>query len=852
MYGQTCRLALSALLHDLGKITQRARVYDRHERFDASKTLYCPYQDKGQYHSHIHAACTALSLDELEESLPDILKGDTSPFASRTAPGEDITDCLANAAAMHHRPGTFLQWCIAVADRIASGFEREEFDKYNQSRDREDYITAQLRTIFAIVGKEDVQKEDTKTKDDWFYPLRPLSPASIFPINIKKAERSREDAAKEYEQLWRGLLQDLKKIPPSHRRNWPLWLDHFDSLWLTYSHAVPSATAFNIRPDVSLYDHSKTTAALATALWRYHEETGQTTAEAVKEDWESKKFLLIQGDFFGIQDFIFNSETHTDSKIVKLLRGRSFFVSLLCECAALNVLDSLDLPPTSQIINAAGKFLIVAPNTTRTKNVLNTLQAEFDQWFLDHTLGLAGIGLATCSASPRDFTEKKFDSLKKSLFDALEKAKFQRFSLCAADAPAPLRQAEYPIGPCAYDSRLPAQEVEDGQKVSRLAQDQIRIGELLAKEKYSRLLIFNSSDKIWDSPGKLKTEIFGYTIVLTRNEDETGKFGRLAESGVLRRAFDISLPDPASGNVWDGYSRRNINAYVPLHKNDPTQDDRYDDLDKAEQGEIKTFEHLSRDDQNMDENGKISGISGLGVLKGDIDNLGRMFQENTNNFAKWASLSRQVNNFFALYLPWLCQKEPAFQNIYTVFAGGDDFYMIGPWYSLQRFAARMRDDFHRYVAENPYIHFSAGYGIYKAGTPLRLLTAGAEEQLEKAKKNKENREKDAFSIFDQTVPWQDWPRIRETTETVAELADTYNFSTAYLYDLIEFTHMAETINDHPENARWRSLFQYRTRRMVSNKEQSLNDLAQKIGDRIDETGGRYRIALFNHVYRNRK
>jgi CRISPR-associated protein Csm1 len=68
----------------------------------------------------------------------------------------------------------------------------------------------------------------------------------------------------------------------------------------------------------------------------------------------------VQGDFFGIQDFIFAEGGKTQKRAATLLRGRSFYVSLLSELAALKVLEALALPATSQVVNAAGKFLIVA------------------------------------------------------------------------------------------------------------------------------------------------------------------------------------------------------------------------------------------------------------------------------------------------------------------------------------------------------------------------------------------------------------------------------------------------------------------------------------------------------------
>ena len=135
MLDASCRVAFAALLHDLGKFAERAALPDiDRERLDAHLTQYCPFRE-GRYHSHRHAAWTALMLDSIEQNAPDLIRGDVSPFAQRSGDG-DITDSLVNAAAMHHKPDTFLQWIIATADRVASGFEREEFEQYNAGEDK--------------------------------------------------------------------------------------------------------------------------------------------------------------------------------------------------------------------------------------------------------------------------------------------------------------------------------------------------------------------------------------------------------------------------------------------------------------------------------------------------------------------------------------------------------------------------------------------------------------------------------------------------------------------------------------------------------------------------------------------
>ncbi len=56
----SCRVALAAYLHDLGKFAERARLEVSSEALDAHKTQYCPWRStapggKTGYHSHVHA-----------------------------------------------------------------------------------------------------------------------------------------------------------------------------------------------------------------------------------------------------------------------------------------------------------------------------------------------------------------------------------------------------------------------------------------------------------------------------------------------------------------------------------------------------------------------------------------------------------------------------------------------------------------------------------------------------------------------------------------------------------------------------------------------------------------------------
>lgn len=879
----SCRVALAGLLHDVGKFAERAGMAVDRDALETHLQLYARLQPAGWY-SHRHAAYTALAIDRLEPQLPPLVSQDMTPFAAWTDRAAD--DSLINAAACHHKPTTFLQWIIATADRVASGFERETFDRYNdgeeQTSTKLNHFTARQLTLFEQIRLDDTAPQaGTLAKR---YPLAPLAPLTLFPAPAKEVETSDKTKAQgEYHRLWEGFLQALSAIPASHRARLDLWLDHFETLWLTFTHAIPSATAFGVKPEVSLYDHSKAVAALAVALWRYHHERGDdpeavARAQQDRRDWDEEKLLLIQGDLFGIQDFIFATGGETNRRAAKLLRGRSFYVALLTECAAMRVLDALALPATSQIINAAGKFLIVAPNTAATLETLERVRHEIDAWFLEHSHGQSGIGLAWLAASCNDFLSdpaapnehRRFGTLMKRLFDQLDQAKAQRFGLCTARAQAAafagfLDRFDNRRGVCQIDGRSPA-VTEDGRgiQLGRLAKDQIDLGDWLTR--YQRLLV-SRAPIVRDT---LDLDLFGYRIGFTKDEDASGRFGPEVDRGNLLRLWDFSLPE-ADGRrpLWNGYARRAINAYIPRFLGDEAGnawfEDKYGRIDPDEPFEVgpeepKTFNHLACEDRRLDERGSWVGIRALTTLKGDVDNLGQIFQRGLEapTFAKMAALSRQMNAFFAIYLPWLCRTR--YPSVYTLFAGGDDFFLIGPWKTQMDLARELRAEFRRYVAENPGIHFSAGLSTTKPGLPVRHLGELGEQALEAAKTSRP--EKDSVTGFGQTLPWTTFDQLDQVREQLEGLAAEIDLSTGYLYGLLELIDKAERIHERPENAIWHSQFAYRTYRMLeqrlrgrdkeAERRRLMQRLAQVIAQQgIEQFGGAYRLALFTHLYQTR-
>ena len=102
---------------------------------------------------------------------------------------------------------------------------------------------------------------------------------------------------------------------------------------------VPSSTNTKEHADISLYDHMKITDAIAAVLMKYMEMSKITDYKEFcfthnKENRNKDVFLMISGDFSGIQKFIYRIRS---KGAMRMLRGRSFYLDIALE----NIVDEL-------------------------------------------------------------------------------------------------------------------------------------------------------------------------------------------------------------------------------------------------------------------------------------------------------------------------------------------------------------------------------------------------------------------------------------------------------------------------------------------------------------------------------
>ena len=260
-------------------------------------------------------------------------------------------DAFKNAIRHHHRNPDQLEHLVEkqviLADRL-SATERED-----EEREAEDFV------VSALVSP--LSRLECATKE-YRYPLTALNLEdrnTIIPV--ESVEVNRETYAK----LWNKFKKAFHKVTDGKSYT-PAFYQTIVALLHKYTSRIPSATPWEqgeekTIPDISLYDHLRTTAAIAACIGRELSETEvdeELKLLIAKKESDRNICALIKGDISGIQNFLYHILSDGASN---QLRGRSFYLQLLTEAIAHWVLRQLDLPITNLLLASGGHFFILAP-----------------------------------------------------------------------------------------------------------------------------------------------------------------------------------------------------------------------------------------------------------------------------------------------------------------------------------------------------------------------------------------------------------------------------------------------------------------------------------------------------------
>ncbi|MFH1429436.1 MAG: HD domain-containing protein, partial [Candidatus Margulisiibacteriota bacterium] len=275
-------VVLAALMHDIGKFRQRTGSKIEND-YDES---CCPIFNKRL--SHLHAGHTGKCLSEINAP------GEIIDMAARHHIGEEH---LAN-----EKDG-YLTTIIKKADWMASGLDREGINIYNNntddakdriSKEQQNYKTARLESIFSQININNVENAGNSRERSYrFCRLDTLTPENSCPVD--KAEGDYSGYYEKFKKEAKGVFNSIG----SPDDNFNQYYLSVQSLLEKYTWCIPSS-AYKVFPNISLFDHSRITAAFADALYAYHKSNKQMSYKDIMVgDIKASKYMLIQGDYSG-------------------------------------------------------------------------------------------------------------------------------------------------------------------------------------------------------------------------------------------------------------------------------------------------------------------------------------------------------------------------------------------------------------------------------------------------------------------------------------------------------------------------------------------------------------------------
>lgn len=699
--------ALAGLLHDVGKFWQRAATgrdqplasgYESFRRLDGE-----PYHAFGR-----HGAHATWSAAFVQQYVPEILHD------------------IGYAVLYHHNPQDVLSKVVALADRLASGERADETDKQPRN----------LLSIFCQIGQDDGQRPQAA-----YLPLHPLAleQGTLFP-----SSKYQDDSAA-YTALWEAFARDAEAL--RDLGDIPAYLESLFHLLYRYTWCVPSAY-YRSTPDISLYDHSRVTAAVAACLADQDEQTLDLLLSGRQKDDAIPLAYLLEGDISGVQKFIY---TITSKGAARGLRGRSFYLQLLTEAIAHYILREMGLPITNLIYAGGGHFYLLAPPGEIGQ--IPAIQRTLDRLMLTHHDGALYVALGCAELRAADFQADAFSAKWREVSQDVARAKRRRF----ADDPdifeprghggneereCQVCHAERPdVRP-----RNPERDEEEPVRKCDLCASLEELGRSLGHADYLILGVIPPQEDIPRGDWRDVLAALGADVALL---DERGKWS-------LEPAADV---DHATVLGFRSYPDINLSHDLSRRLQCPVASGiRFTANATPFRGrEVATFEEIQESSQ---------GLKRLGVLRMDVDNLGYLFSQgfrrtngkSLSTLARVASLSSMMALFFEGWVGRLCQRvndqaesgEPNPGLVYTIYSGGDDLFIVGSWHVLPDLAAAIQADLSRFAAGNPLVHASAGITLHRGKYPLYQAAEDAEAALDAAK---DLPDKNAFTFMGQTLPW---------------------------------------------------------------------------------------------------
>jgi CRISPR-associated protein Csm1 len=526
---------------------------------------------------------------------------------------------------------------------------------------------------------------------------------------------------------------------------------------------------------VSLFEHLKSTAAIALSLYDFYEDHNtelQLVNNRIAKLPDQDSLLMVCIDISGIQKFIYDI---SNRRAAVSLKGRSFYLEILLRTVLRQILNhnSINAYDSNVVYSSGGKAYLILPNLDRVKEGLREIQAKVSKELFNDTQAKLFISIGSTSFR----YETNFGEITggnhtgKMGFLNLVKSQDQS----SIDRYTTDEDATFTLSMLWRSVSDKAAEQKNRKFKKVLLDDFDRL--FLSGKDFEQ-----SSDKCIVTGQRIKGKVeYLYPEAVGADRGPVGEkvyqqiqLGKdLRSSNVIKYhdngRYDV-LGMSGTFSISDISDREVVSKSIYLNK--------WPDFTKGSHGKEHIFyggNHLSGSRSNAPKtfeelctyvNNDVHKVSKLGVLRMDVDNLGQIFIKGIAepSFAAYSTLSMLLDLFFSGIINKIQLSNPDYKDhIQILYSGGDDVFAVGRWDALLDFAVELRKKFELFT-QRADIGLSAGMAIVGAKYPIYKAaeeSGNAEKQAKNYKSDKYG-DKNAFCIFGEAISWnQEWDTVTE-------------------------------------------------------------------------------------------
>jgi CRISPR-associated protein Csm1 len=185
------------------------------------------------------------------------------------------------------------------------------------------------------------------------------------------------------------------------------------------------------------------------------------------------------------------------------------------------------------------------------------------------------------------------------------------------------------------------------------------------------------------------------------------------------------------------------------------------------------------------------------------------------SLSRLVSLSSMLDFFFTEIVKDMAKDK----EIYSVFSGGDDLFLIGPWYKVLRFEGELRQKFKEYTCNNENLTISVGIEVVKPTLPVYTMAELGEGALKKAKDTR-----NSTVVFGRRINYSKFSLgellkvADELLDYLKESDDERKISISFLYKALKLSQMANEETENVKNLLWRAYLNYLVVRNVKSED----------------------------------